>query len=97
VFTFLVLIGFQGILLAREFFYFYVATTFDVSYSYLELTLVRILLSWVATVGICFMIPGFINATAQELEKTFASTNISLRVIGSILVLFSLLILNKGL
>lgn len=97
VFTFLVLIGFQGLLLAREFFYFYVATTFDVSYSYLELTLVRILMSWVATFGICFWVPEFINATAQEVEKTFAIPNISVRILGSILVLFSLLVLNKAL
>ena len=64
--------------------------------SYLELTLIRILLSWVSSLVCILLIPKFIAATDAEVRVFKDWFNLALKTVGSILVVASLLMLNNA-
>ena len=90
VFTYRLLIN------ARAIAYFYMGVTYDLAAVYLELTLVRVMLSWVLAGCVCALKPSFIGLSKAERNTVFAPVNIGLRLAGTAFVLAALFILNAS-
>eukprot|EP00758_Cryptobia_borreli_P012378 Tbor_TRINITY_DN5741_c1_g1::TRINITY_DN5741_c1_g1_i11::g.20968::m.20968 len=78
----------------RALIYSYIAITYDLSSSYLMLTLIRVLVSWVVSVIIILFIPCFIQATHEERRKVKDWVNVLLKIIGTVAVIGSLVIMK---
>lgn len=63
------MIGYRGLSFAREFAFFFLATRFNLSSVYMEMTLLRIVLAWVAGVAVVVTIPSFVAVTQEEAER----------------------------
>jgi len=74
--------------------YFILAINYDLTLVYLQLTLVRIILSWLGSVVVCLFIPDFIGTTEEERKATFAPLNLVLKISGTVLITLSLIILD---
>jgi hypothetical protein len=74
--------------------YFYLGVIFDLNIVYVELTFVRIVLSWMASLAICAFAPHFLGLSDTERRTVFAPINIVLRLVGTGLVIAALLIGN---
>ena len=88
---------FRGFAFAREFFYFYVATAFDVELGYTEMTLIRVILSWLVGLVCVLVVPGFIHVTRHESATTVAAANLAMKLIGSAFIVVGILRLNHKL
>ena len=88
---------FRGFAFAREFFYFYVATAFDVELGYTEMTLIRVILSWLVGLVCVLVVPGFIHVTRHESATTVAAANLAMKIIGSAFIVVGILRLNHKL
>jgi hypothetical protein len=80
---------------ARAMAYTYIAVRYNLSSSYLELTLIRVVLSWMASLGLVLVVPRFIDAAEDERRKLKDPVNIGIKVVGTALIVGSLLIINK--
>eukprot|EP00758_Cryptobia_borreli_P012381 Tbor_TRINITY_DN5741_c1_g1::TRINITY_DN5741_c1_g1_i3::g.20957::m.20957 len=78
----------------RAMIYSYIAITYDLSSSYLELTLIRVVLSWMASLIIMLVIPSFIRASHEERRKVKDWVNVVLKLIGTAAVVCALFILK---
>ena len=76
--------------------YSYIAIVYDLTDSYLELTLIRVVLSWLASAVVIFVVPSFILAQQKEREKVFDVVNLLLKVVGTGAIVGSLAILNHA-
>ena len=72
-----------------------IANQYDLAKSYLELTLIRVLLSWLSSLVCILLIPKFIAATKQEVVVFKDWFNLILKIIGSVLVTVSLILMNE--
>ncbi|KAJ5069921.1 hypothetical protein M0811_11433 [Anaeramoeba ignava] len=79
----------------RAFIYYYLAILYDINLVYLQLTLIRIVFSWVGSLILCLLVPKFIATTKAEKDQTFSLFNIILKITGSIIVVVSLILLNE--
>jgi hypothetical protein len=77
---------------ARAIAYFYLGVVYELNAVYVELTFVRIVLSWLASALICAFAPWFIGMTGNERRTVFAPHNIIPKVIGTGLVVAALVI-----
>jgi len=80
---------------ARAFAYFLLAVNFDLTLVYLELTLIRVIISWLGSLVLCLLFPKFIGTTEEEKKATFSPLNIILKVAGTISITGSLILLNS--
>eukprot|EP01116_Phalansterium_solitarium_P008504 TRINITY_DN22412_c0_g1_i1.p1 TRINITY_DN22412_c0_g1~~TRINITY_DN22412_c0_g1_i1.p1 ORF type:complete len:461 (+),score=88.70 TRINITY_DN22412_c0_g1_i1:105-1385(+) len=78
----------------RAFAYFFLAVSYDLTVVYLELTLIRVLLSWLASCVLILLIPKFVGASIEERKTTFHWINLILKALGSGAVTASLILLN---
>ena len=74
--------------------YTYIAVVYDLSSSYLQLTLIRVVLSWIASVVLVLVVPKWIVAEVKEQEKFKDPMNITLKVAGSLAIVGSLMIIH---
>jgi hypothetical protein len=81
------------------------AVNYDLTVVYLELTLIRVLMSWLGAILVTLAIPKyvvgkvynirFIGTTPEERKATFSPVNIVLKCIGTAAITASLILLNK--
>jgi hypothetical protein len=76
--------------------YSYIAIVYNLTDSYLELTLIRVILSWMASAVVILLIPSFIQAEKKEREKIVDKVNVVLKLVGTGAIVGSLLILNNA-
>jgi hypothetical protein len=81
---------------ARAIGYTYIAAQYDLTRSYLELTLIRVCLSWLASLGWVLVTPRFIRATESEKRRLRDWLNLTSKVIGTVAIVASLLVLNHS-
>src|SRR3989338_582915 len=75
--------------------YTMIANQYDLAKSYLELTLIRVLLSWLSSL-VCFLImPKFIEETKKEVMVFKDWVNLAFKIVGSILVTVSLILMKE--
>jgi len=79
----------------RGFAYFVLAVNYDVNVVYLELTLIRVVISWIAALLLCLLIPNFIGATLEEKKMTFSPFNIIVKCAGTVAITISLILLKE--
>ena len=88
----LTLVPFRGLMFAREFVFFYLATAFpDVNAVYLQMTLVRVVLCWLAALLACTLLKQWVGVQPEEAARTLHPVNLGLKAVGSVLVVISLL------
>lgn len=79
---------------ARAIAYTYITVQYNLSSSYLQLTLIRVVLSWVASLMLVLLVPKFILSEPLEQLKLRDWVNLSLKCIGTIAIVGSLLIIH---
>ena len=80
---------------ARALSYTYIVADYDLGQSYLELTLVRVLVSWLGALVVVLALPRFIGAQPFEQAKLKDPLNLALKIAGSAAITVSLVVLNK--
>lgn len=80
---------------ARAMAYFYLSVQYDLAAVYLELTLVRIILSWVMALFVCVLAPGFIGLGKAEQNTIFHPANLVLKFVGTGLIIGALFLLDN--
>jgi hypothetical protein len=80
---------------ARGMVYTYIAVRYNLSSSYLELTLMRVVLSWMASLCLVLVVPKFIAAEEDERRKLKDPLNVGIKIVGTALIVGSLVIINK--
>lgn len=81
----------------RAMIYFFMSVQYDLSLVYLELTLVRIMMSWLGSIVLVLAAPRLIHASPHERATVLHPLNLALKLAGSTAIVLSLLILNKAL
>jgi len=79
---------------ARAMGYFYLGVIYDLDVVYLELTLTRVVLSWLMALVLCVFVPSFIVMTSAEKRTVFLPLNVTLKTFGTGLIVLALLLLN---
>lgn len=79
---------------ARAVAYTYITVQYNLSSSYLELTLIRVVLSWVVSLVLVLVVPSFIKSEAVEQLKLKDVVNLGLKVLGTGAIVGSLLIIH---
>ena len=78
----------------RAFLYTYLAVLYDMNVVYLEVQLLRVIMSWLGSLVLCFLFPKFIQADKEEIKRSFTLINTSLKVVGTGLAVAGLVLLN---
>ena len=91
--AFFTVFAYRFLINARAMAYFYMGVVYDLATVYLELTLVRIVLSWMFALVVCRFAPDFIGLSPAERNTVFAPMNILCKVIGTFFVIGALVIL----
>jgi len=79
---------------ARAMAYFYMGVVYDLDVVYLELTLTRVVISWIMALVICGIQPDFISMNETEKKTVFLPINIALKTFGTILITFALILIS---
>lgn len=80
---------------SRAMAYFYMGVIFDLQVVYVELTLTRVLLSWLVSIVLCAAVPRFIDVQLDEKLTVFHPGNLTLKLVGSCMVLAALFLINQ--
>ena len=86
---------YRGLINARAIGYSFLVVKYDVNLVYLELTLVRVVLSWAGSLLMILLFPRFIGATLQEKALVLKPVNLALKALGSAAIIASLVLLNR--
>ncbi|KAJ3430114.1 hypothetical protein M0812_23115 [Anaeramoeba flamelloides] len=78
----------------KQVIYYYLAILYDLNSVYLQLTFIRVILSWIAALVLSVFIPKLIGTTAEERNQIKSKTNIINKSLGTIFIVISLIILN---
>eukprot|EP01135_Chromosphaera_perkinsii_P005225 Nk52_evm8s326 gene=Nk52_evmTU8s326 len=79
---------------SRAFVYTYLAVLYDMNVVYLEVQLLRVIMSWLGSILLCFLFPKFIQADKEEVLRSFNLINICLKLVGTGLAVAALVLLN---
>lgn len=91
------LLPYRGTMFAREFVFFYLATAFsDINSVYLTMTLVRVVLCWLASLLACSYLSKWVGISKAEAAATLHPANLILRGIGSALIVLAIVRLSSG-
>lgn len=71
--------------------FFYLATEFDLDSTYLQMTLLRIILCWIGSLLACTALKAWVAVSAPEATQTLSPPNLCLKVAGSTLLVLSIL------
>ena len=75
---------------------FFVLVSYDVTYTFLEMNILRLLISWLCTLVTTFLFPKFLRIAAKEQQETSNPAAIVSKVMGSVLLLCLLWVLSIG-
>lgn len=76
----------------RAMLYFYLAVWYDLNKIYLQLTLFRILISWVASAILVLVFPRWIRSSPHEKSVLLHPPNLALRLVGSSCIIASIVL-----
>jgi hypothetical protein len=89
------LVPFHGLEFLRSLLFFYLVTQFDVDATYMTMTLLRVVLCWLASLLACTLLRAFVGLDAVEARAAVHPVNIAAKLAGSGLLVVSIL-LQKG-
>jgi len=88
---------FRALQFAREFLFFYLATAFkDLSGTYLEMTVLRVVLCWGVSLIAATWARRYIGISDGEATTELAPVHLAMRFIGSGLLVLSYLAINDA-
>ncbi|RYG56799.1 hypothetical protein EON66_01990 [archaeon] len=90
------LIPFHSLEFCRSLLFFYLITQFDVDATYMQMTLLRIVLCWIAALFACSFLASWVGISPHEARRTLHPINMAIKLIGSVFLCLSILEL-KGL
>jgi hypothetical protein len=91
----LTLVPFHGLEMLRSLLFFYLVTQFDVDSTYMTMTLLRVVLCWLASLLVCTVLRAFVGLDAAEARAAVHPVNLAVKVAGSSLLVVSI-VLQKG-
>jgi hypothetical protein len=86
--------AYRGLVNARAMIYTYLAIQYDLNQVYLQLTLIRVALSWVGSVVLVLVIPKFIQTSNKERAIILDKVNLALKVMGTVCIVTALILLQ---
>jgi hypothetical protein len=75
---------------------FFVLVSYDVTYTFLEMNVMRLLISWLCTLVMTFLFPKFLHIAKKERQETSNPIAILSKVMGSVLLLCLLWVVSIG-
>ena len=88
--------AFRSTMFAREFLFFFLVTQYpDINLVYLEMTLIRLCLSFLASLVVCKWGSSFIHLSFREAAKTLHPINITTRTLGTCIVTVAIILFNS--
>jgi len=88
--------AFRSTMFAREFLFFFLVTHYpDINLVYLEMTLIRLCLSFLASLVVCKWGASFIHLSFRESAKTLHPINITTRALGTCVVTVAIILFNS--
>lgn len=88
----LTLVPFRATMFGREFLFFWLVTAFkDLTITYLEMTIVRVVMCWVASLVVCTWLRQWSGISASEASDSLRPTTLTMRVVGTIVLVLSYL------
>jgi len=85
---------YRGLVNARAIIYTYLAIQYDLNQVYLQLTLIRVALSWVGSVVLVLAVPKFIQTSQMERTRILDPMNIVFKILGSAFIVTALLLMQ---
>eukprot|EP00455_Lapot_gusevi_P011913 TRINITY_DN15580_c0_g1_i2.p1 TRINITY_DN15580_c0_g1~~TRINITY_DN15580_c0_g1_i2.p1 ORF type:complete len:303 (-),score=110.07 TRINITY_DN15580_c0_g1_i2:108-1016(-) len=79
---------------ARAMAYFYLGVIYNLDVVYVELTLSRIVMSWIVAVVVCAFFPQFIGMSELEQKTVFAPWNVIGKAVGTAIIIVALVMIN---
>eukprot|EP00760_Papus_ankaliazontas_P008166 PhM_4_TR13681/c0_g1_i1/m.75395 len=86
---------YRGFINARAMIYTYLAVLYDLNKVYLQLTLIRVALSWAGALVLVLVVPKFIRTSHHEKLTILDPVNLSLKIVGTVAIVASLVILQQ--
>ena len=80
---------------ARACMYFFLAVEYDLSLVFLELTLTRVVMSWIFSGLAVLVFPKFIGVSPEERKAQFVPWAIICKVIGTVAITASIILVNE--
>lgn len=88
----LTLVPFRATMFGREFLFFWLVTAFkDLTVTYLEMTIVRVVMCWVASLVVCTWLRQWSGISASEASDSLRPTTLCMRVVGTVVLVLSYL------
>jgi len=94
-FGFVNLFIYRGFVNARAMLYSYLTVMYNLNVVYLELTLIRVVLSWIGSLFLILIVPRFIHTDRDERATFLYPINLILKTFGSAAIVAALLLLNN--
>ena len=85
---------YRSLINGRGVMYTYLVTMYDLNKVYLQLTLIRVVLSWLASLFILLVVPKFIRTSNHEKKVILHPFNMGAKIVGSICIVVSLVLLE---
>ena len=91
----LTLIPYHGLEFFRSFLLFYLVTTFDLDATYLQMTLVRVVLCWVAAMLACTLLREWVGIPRADAERALSPVSLASTCAGSALMVGAVALLRS--
>jgi len=86
---------YRGFINSRAMIYSYLVVMYDLNQVYLQLTLIRGVLSWIGALLLLLIIPKFIGADASERQTVLYWPNLLFKTLGTVAVVTSFVLLSQ--
>lgn len=90
----LTLAPYHGLEFARSFLLFFLVTTFDLDATYLQMTLVRVVLCWGATLLACTLLREWVGVPRADVERALSPVSLVSTCVGSALMVAAVALLR---
>lgn len=91
----LTLVPYHGLEFVRSFLLFYLVTTFDLDATYLQMTLVRVVLCWVAAMLACTLLREWVGIPRADAERALSPVSLASTCAGSALMVGAVALLRS--
>jgi hypothetical protein len=92
------LILFRAPMFGREFVFFWLVTAFsDLSTTYLQMTIVRIVMCWLLSLLVCTVLREWAGVSLVEAQKSMRASTLALRLLGTLVLILSYVRLQHSL
>jgi hypothetical protein len=88
------LLPFHGLEFIRTLLFFYLVNAFDTESTYFAMTILRVVLCWLASIVACTSLQGWVGLRDSEVSTTMHPANLLLKLAGSSVLIGSIVLLR---